>query len=99
MTVVVKLFANFREAMGKASLELDDVKKISELLERLVESEPKMAKELYNPETGEVVKTVQITLNGKTLKIPEGLKTPLKSGDVIAIFPPVAGGFAPSQVL
>jgi len=94
MSVIVKLFANFREAMGKGSVEVEDVKNVGELIEKLILLKGKLAQEFYYPETKEFVKSIQIMVNGKRVKIPEDLEKPLKSGDEVAIFPPVAGGAA-----
>ncbi|GAJ22964.1 unnamed protein product, partial [marine sediment metagenome] len=43
-------------------------------------------------DTRELRKTVNILVNGRGLDLLQKLDTPLKDGDVVAIFPPVAGG-------
>ena len=92
MKVKVRLFANFREAMGQGTVEIEDVRKVGEVIEKLVQMRKELEKEFYYPGTKELVKTVQIMVNGKTVKLPDGLETELKDDDEIAIFPPVAGG-------
>ena len=47
---------------------------------------------LINIPTGRVSSSVVIALNGVDIEALKGLKTSLKEGDVVAIFPPVAGG-------
>jgi molybdopterin synthase sulfur carrier subunit len=92
MKIKVRLFANFREVMGRGTLEIEEVQNLSELLEKLVELKGEMANELFYPGTREPVRTVQIMVNGKSVKLPQELDLALKDGDEVAIFPPVAGG-------
>lgn len=47
---------------------------------------------LINTSTGKVGSSVVMALNGVDIEALKGLKTNLKDGDIIAIFPPVAGG-------
>jgi len=54
---------------------------------------------LYNPlknilfdETDQLHKWIIILRNGRNINVYNGLDTKLTDGDVIAIFPPVAGG-------
>jgi len=93
MTVKVKLYANFKEACGKDSVQVEGAKDVASLIEKLVEMcGKKLVEELYYPGGKRMVETVQILVNGRGIKIPSGLGTLLKDGDVVAIFPPVAGG-------
>jgi molybdopterin synthase sulfur carrier subunit len=47
---------------------------------------------LIHAPTGKVSSSVVIAINGVDIEALEGVKTNLKEGDVVAIFPPVAGG-------
>jgi len=92
MAVTVKFFAGFREATGKRqeSIErVNDVTSLDELVRRFGE---KLAERLYSSDTRELRKTVNILVNGRRLDFLQELNTPLKDGDEVAIFPPVAGG-------
>ena len=93
MTVTVKFFANFREAAGKEQEKVEGVADVASLINELVRRfGKKLAEQLYEPGTRRLRETVHILANGRGINLLEGLKTPLKDGDVIAIFPPVSGG-------
>jgi len=89
----VKFFASFREAAGKEQEKLEGVTDVSSLLDELVKKfGERMVVQLYEPGTRKLRGIVHILVNGRSINLLEGLKTPLKDGDVVAIFPPVAGG-------
>ena len=93
MPIVVKFFANFREATGLGQIEVPIVKDIASLLNVLVERfGSELAEQLYEQGTKKLLDTVNIFVNGRSMNSLEGLATLLKNGDVIAIFPPVSGG-------
>ncbi len=93
MKVIVKFFANFREATGKGQDSIEGVKNIASLFDELVNRfGDKLAEQLYYPGTQEFREAVTILMNGRGLTLPHDIGTPLKDGDVVAIFPPVSGG-------
>lgn len=93
MAVIIKFFANFRKATGKAQESIEGVNNAASLLDEFVRRfGEKLAERLYSSDTRELRKTVHILVNGRRLDLPHELHTPLKDGDVVAIFPPVAGG-------
>ena len=93
MAVTVKFFAGFREATGKRQESIEGVNNVTSLLDELVcRFEEKLAERLYSSGTQELRKTVNILVNGIGLDLLQKLDTPLKDGDVVAIFPPVSGG-------
>lgn len=83
--VKVKLFANFREAVGSREIEIE-AGSIEELLSLLIERHPKL-EEYFSEDR--LKDYVHIMVNGKIIK---DLATKLKQDDVVAIFPPVSGG-------
>lgn len=89
----MKFFANFREAVGKEQESVEAVTDVAALLDELVGRFGKrLVEQLYEPGTRRLRETVHILINGRAINLLEGLNTPLKDGDVIAIFPPVSGG-------
>ena len=76
--VRVKLFANFREVVGRREIEVE-AKNLNELLEKLSRDYPNV-KELYD--------YMIVVVNGKIVK--ENVE--LKDNDVVALMPPVSGG-------
>jgi molybdopterin synthase sulfur carrier subunit len=93
LAVTVKFFAGFREAAGKEQEKVEGTVDVSSLLDELVRKfGEKMLMQLYEPGTRKLRGTVHILVNGRSINLLEGLKNPLKDGDVVAIFPPVAGG-------
>jgi molybdopterin synthase sulfur carrier subunit len=93
LAVTVKFFASFREAAGKEQEKVEGVADVGSLLDWLVERfGEKMLVQLYEPGTRKLRGIVHVLVNGRSINLLEGLKTPLKDGAVVAIFPPVAGG-------
>lgn len=89
----MKFFANFREAVGKEQESVEAVTDVAALLDELVGRFGKgLMEQLYEPGTRRLREIVHILINGRAINLLEGLSTPLKDGDVIAIFPPVSGG-------
>lgn len=80
MKVMVKYYAKYREFTGKMQDEFEfDKITLQEIIEKIGKIYPKIAKEQIN----------LIALNGRFVK---DLKTEIKDGDTISLFPPVSGG-------
>lgn len=85
MPIEVRLFATLADLARKRRLELDlDEATIEEILEILDAKFPGFKAEL---EAGHM-----ILVNGVNIEHLDGLKTRVKSGDVVSIFPPSGGG-------
>ncbi len=91
MAITVRLFANFREAAGEKQAQVEGAKDVASLLDELVSKfgDP-LSEQLYSPGARELRNTVNILVNGVSAR--QGVETPLKDGDEVAIFPPVSGG-------
>jgi MoaD family protein len=80
MKVTVKYYAKYREFTGKMQDEFEfDKITLQEIIEKIGEIYPKIGTEQIN----------LIALNGRFVK---DLKTEIKNGDTISLFPPVSGG-------
>lgn len=94
MKVEIKLFANLRDLVKRKILveELPSESDVSDLIRKLGEQlGPEFAKQALDDQ-GEPSKSVRILINGRNIAFLQGAATKLKDGDVVAIFPPVAGG-------
>ncbi len=95
MSINVKFFAIFRDLLGLKELQLEagskENLKLIDLLESLFQrfGEDFRSKILEN---GNIRPKVNIMINGRNIKFLDGFNSPLKDGDIVAIFPPVAGG-------
>lgn len=97
MTYVnIRLFAAFRELVGKKEikLELGNEEKYTVLgaIERLIEKKGSAIRTRLFDDKGNLRKGVQIFLNGRKIHIPNKMKIRIKNNDVIAILPTVGGG-------
>jgi sulfur-carrier protein len=91
--MVIKVFANFREICGgkTVTLPINDGQSILSVLTQLIERFPLMDEELFTEEK-KLKPLVHVFINGRNIIHLEGLTTPVKETDQIALFPPVAGG-------
>jgi molybdopterin synthase sulfur carrier subunit len=92
MKVHVKAFATFREVMdNQFDLEFPEGATIQILLDELTRRYGGLGELMFaSPET--LRDFVNILKNGRNVHFLAGMDTPLEDGDVIALFPPVAGG-------
>lgn len=90
--VTVKVFAMLRNHMDKeTTVDMPDRATVSQLLDLLVSRHQGLSGELFiSP--GVFKPYVNILRNGRNVAFINGMETVLEDGDVIAIFPPVAGG-------
>jgi MoaD family protein len=83
---VVKLFANLRKIAGMKELSITG-ETVGALVKELVHRSPSMGEIILR--NGEIGPHVVITLNGHNIS---ELETPVTEQDIVAIFPPIAGG-------
>lgn len=92
ITIELRLFANFREAVGSKAVERSfagaDVS-IGQVLEELEAEFPDLS---FFDEDGEIREYISILKNGNDIVHLEGKDTVLGAGDRVSLFPPVAGG-------
>lgn len=94
LKVTVHFLGNVREITGtrEQAFEISE-RTVEALVHRMAEEYgDDFKRTLIKTSTGKVSSSVVIALNGVDIDALKGLKTDLKDGDVVAIFPPVAGG-------
>ena len=90
----VNFYANFRQAVGTKSIELDlsEGSPLQALIEEIIRLHPGLRPLLLN-DNGQLRPHVHVFINGRDSQyLPAGIATPLSTGDKVDIFPPVAGG-------
>lgn len=89
----IRFFASFKQITNKREVEIDleEGATIHQLLQVLFERYSSFQDKIFN-ESNELRKWIQILLNGRSIKFLQGLETKLSNGDIISLFPPVAGG-------
>jgi len=92
MKITLKAFAFFRDILDKISqLEITPDENIQTLLDRLCKQHSRLHGMLFDND-GQIKQLVIILKNGRNIVHLQGLTTKLEDGDVISLFPPVAGG-------
>lgn len=92
MHVLVKLFAEFREAAGqdRQSLELPDGATVKDALRELAHREPALSELMFSD--GRLHDHLHVFVNGRNVGTTGGLESGLSDGDTLTFFPPVGGG-------
>ena len=89
MTLELRFFATFREAVGQKTLEREypEDATVGDVLTDLTDE---YDMDLF--EDGDLRPQLSIMKNGKEVVHLDGLDTRLGDGDTLSVFPPVAGG-------
>ena len=96
MRIIVKAYFSLQKATGgKSPIEIENSSAtLRELLEDLAKRfGTEFTEAVYDSGQRVPAAHIMLLVNGRNyLSIPERLETPLKDGDEIALFPPLAGG-------
>ncbi|MEI7671510.1 MAG: ubiquitin-like small modifier protein 1 [Deltaproteobacteria bacterium] len=93
MKITLRTFADFREIIGirEKEISLPDGETVGGLLKGLCKTHPTLQEKLFD--AGAKLKPYVIILkNGRNIASLHHIDTVIEDGDVIALFPPVAGG-------
>ena len=93
MKITFRTFADFREIIGvrEKEISLPEGETMGGLLKGLCKVHPDLQGKLFDA-TGELKPYVIILKNGRNVTSLQHLNTVIADRDVIAVFPPVAGG-------
>lgn len=91
MAVTVYIPTPFRRATGNRDRVEVAAADVSELLDELERSYSPL-KGLVRNDQGDVHQHVNIYVNNEEIEALQGLRTPLRDGDEVAIIPALAGG-------
>lgn len=91
--VVVRTIGPFTEQFGFHQLTITlRGRTVQDLLKQLCDEQGTKFCQTVFDDAGKLRRYIKLLVNGRGLHVLQGLDTPLSDGDVIAIFPPVAGG-------
>ncbi len=92
MPVRVKMFATLQEIARTSEVRLE-AESVVEALEQLVTMHAKLLPEIFEDfEQRKLKQRVKVMVNGTDMDYLDGIRTKLKDGDRVAVFPVVAGG-------
>lgn len=91
--ITVRFFASFKQITNKREREIniEEGTTIQQLLEILFDQYSALKDKIFD-DNNEIRQWIQILKNGRNIKFLNGVETILTNGDIIALFPPVAGG-------
>jgi molybdopterin synthase sulfur carrier subunit len=89
--VTVRMFTSLRALTGtrETQLKAEDVQEVIDILSK--QFGDKFSKMVLEPD-GSLKSYFHVLVNGRHVRLQQGLQTPLSEGDVVAIFPPIGGG-------
>lgn len=92
MELDLRFFATFREAVGRKEIDrsFDDDATVGDVLAALEGEFEDLEGRLL--EDGSIRPQLSVLKNGRDVVHMEGVETTLEDGDLLSVFPPVAGG-------
>jgi molybdopterin synthase sulfur carrier subunit len=89
----VRIFGSLRLLAGdkEARVQLEAGDTVIRVLQKLAQAQPALGERLLDDE-GNLQKAINIMVNGRNIRYLEGLETPLREDDRVALFPAVGGG-------
>lgn len=94
MVITVKFVGSLRNLAKKSkiALKFENPVPLRELLQKMVEELPTLARALIDPELGDPRTNSLIIINGKEISVLNGLETEVKEGDELVFVPVLHGG-------
>lgn len=94
MVITIRFIGSLRASSKKSKLSLNFENAVSlrEVVNKLIEEQPKLRRALIDPELDDPRTNVLMLVNGKEIGVLNGLETKLKDGDELVLIPVVHGG-------
>lgn len=94
MVITVRFIGSLRASSKKSKLSLyfENAVSLREIVNKLIEGQPKLKRALIDPELDDPRTNVLMLVNGKEIGVLKGLETKLKDGDELVLIPVVHGG-------
>ena len=94
MVITIRFIGSLRASSKKNKLSLDFENAVSlrEVVNKLIEEQPKLRRALIDSELDDPRTNVLMLVNGKEIGVLNGLETKLKDGDELVLIPVVHGG-------
>ncbi len=90
--MLVKLFGTLRMIVPGGRVEVEAAPTVADALSATFAQHPALRNEVVHPDRMELLPHVNVMVNGRLVRDLQGLQTPVRESDTIAVFPPSAGG-------
>ena len=89
----VRIFATLRLLVGAKEVEVnvEAGDTVRNMLQKLTAEYPALRKRVLDDD-GNLQSSINVFVNGRSIKFLDGLNSTIQEGDRLALFPPVGGG-------
>lgn len=91
--MIVKFFATLRPVVGakEAEVEVEAGDTVRNVLEKLIAAYPGLGERILDDDAN-LRSSINVLVNGRSVRFLDGLNTIIRDGDRLALFPPIGGG-------
>ncbi|MFX1540573.1 MAG: ubiquitin-like small modifier protein 1 [Promethearchaeota archaeon] len=89
--VTVRMFTSLRALTGTRELELE-ASDVQEVINKLGKQFGEKFNQMILEPNGSLKTYYHVLVNGRHVRLQQGLQTTLSDGDIVALFPPIGGG-------